>query len=50
MTIDACIKNREDLRIPHIPSLVALIFKDEGGLANHSLSCHSQGSVWLPRK
>ena len=29
--------------LPQDPSLVALLFKDGGGLANHSLSCHPQG-------
>ena len=29
--------------LPQNPSLVALLFKDGGGLANHPLNCHPQG-------
>ena len=43
MTITACVKNKRTSILPRNPSLVALLFKDEGGLANHPLSCHSQG-------
>ena len=43
MTINACVENMKTNSLPHIQRLVALIFKDEGGLANHPLSCHPQG-------
>ena len=43
MTINACVKNMKTNSLPHIQSPVALIFKDEGGLVNHPLSCHPQG-------
>ena len=29
--------------LPQIQSSIALLFKDEGGLANHPLSCHPRG-------
>ena len=43
MTINACVKTKRSNSLPKNPSLVALLFKDEGGLANHPLSCHPQG-------
>ena len=43
MTINACVKNMKTNSLPQIQSLVALLFKVEGGLANHPLSCHPQG-------
>ena len=43
MTINACVKNMRTNSLPRIQSPVALIFKDEGGLANQPLSCHPQG-------
>ena len=43
MTINACVKTKRNNSLPKNPSPVALLFKDEGGLANHALSCHPQG-------
>ena len=43
MTINACVKNMKTNSLPQIQSPVALLFKDEGGLANHPLSFHPQG-------
>ena len=43
MIINASIKSKKIVGLPQIQSLVALIFKDEGVLANHPLSCHPQG-------
>ena len=43
MTITACVKNKRTSSLPQNPSIVALIFKDKRGLANHPLSCHPQG-------
>ena len=43
MTITACVKNKRTSSLPQNPSLVALLFKDKRGLANHPLSCHPQG-------
>ena len=43
MTINACVKNMKTKSLPKIQSPVALLFKDEEGLANHPMSCHSQG-------
>ena len=43
MTINACVENKRTNSLPQNLSLVALLFKDEGGLANHPLSCHPQG-------
>ena len=43
MTKNACVKNVRTGVLPQNPSLVALLFKDGGGLANHPLSCHPQG-------
>ena len=40
MLITACVKNRGTKILPHFQSLVALIFKDEGVLANYPPSCH----------
>ena len=38
MTITACVKNKRTSSLPQNPSLVALLFKDKKGLANHPLS------------
>ena len=43
MTITAYVENKRTNNLPQNHSLIALIFKDEGGLANHPLSCHPQG-------
>ena len=43
MTITACVENKRTRSLPQNLSLVALLFMDEGGLANHPLSCHPQG-------
>ena len=43
MTINACVENKRTSSLPKNFSPVALLFKDEGGLANHPLSCHPQG-------
>ena len=43
MIIKACVKNIKTKNLPQIQSPVALLFMDEGGLANHPLSCHPQG-------
>ena len=43
MTITACVKNKRSSSLPQNPSLVAPLFKDKRGLANHPLSCHPQG-------
>ena len=43
MTINACVENKRTSSLPQNFSLVALLFKDEGGLANHPLSFHPQG-------
>ena len=43
MTITACFKNKRTISLPQNPSPVTLLFKDEGGLANHPLSFHPQG-------
>ena len=43
MTITACVENKMTNSLPQNLSLVALLIKDEGDLANHPLSCHPQG-------
>ena len=43
MEINACVKNMRTNSLPQIQSPIALLFKDKGGLANHSLSYHLQG-------
>ena len=43
MIINVSIKSKRTIGLPHIQSPVALLFKDEGVLANHPLSCHPQG-------
>ena len=43
MLITACVKNRRTKILPQFESPIALLFKDEGVLANHPLSCHPQG-------
>ena len=43
MLITACVKNWRTKILPQNRCLVALLFKDGGGLANHPLSCHPQG-------
>ena len=43
MPITAYVKNKRNNILPQNRCLVALIFKDGGGLANHPLSCHPQG-------
>ena len=43
MTITACVENKWTSSLPQNLSPVALLFKDEGGLANHPLSCNPQG-------
>ena len=42
MLITACVKNKRTKNLPQNRCLVALLFKDGGGLANHPLSCHPQ--------
>ena len=43
MTINACVENKRTSSLPQNLGPVALLFKDEGGLAKHPLSCHPQG-------
>ena len=43
MIITAYVENKRTSSLPQNLSLVALLFKDEGGLDNHPLSCHPQG-------
>ena len=43
MIINASIKNARTVILPQNCYPVDLFFKDEGGLANHPLSCHPQG-------
>ena len=43
MIINVSIKSKRTVRLPKIQCLVALLFKDEGVLSNHPLSCHPQG-------
>ena len=43
MIINVSIKSKRTNILPQNRCLVALIFKDGGGLANHPLSCHPQG-------
>ena len=43
MIINVSIKSKRIIGLAHIQSSVAMLFKDEGVLANHPLSCHSQG-------
>ena len=43
MPITAYVKNKRNNILPENRCLVALIFKDGGGLANNPLSCHPQG-------
>ena len=43
MTITGCVKNKRIDSLPQNLSPKALLFKDEGGLANYPLSCHPQG-------
>ena len=43
MTITAYVENKRTSSLPQNLSPVALLFKDEGGLANHPLSFHPQG-------
>ena len=45
MLVNANIKNMRTISLPQFQSLVALLFKDEGVLANHPLSYHPQGVV-----
>ena len=43
MPISAYVKNKRNNILPQNRCPVGLLFKDGGGLANHPLSCHSQG-------
>ena len=43
MPITAYVKNKRNNILRQNCCLVALLFKDGGGLANHPLSCHPQG-------
>ena len=43
MTITAYVENKRTSSLPQNLSPVALLFKDEGVLANHPLSFHPQG-------
>ena len=43
MIINSSIKNMRTITLPQNCYLVALFFKDGGGLANHTLSCNPQG-------
>ena len=43
MTISTCVRSKTTNILPQNRCLVALLFKDGGGLANHPLSCHPQG-------
>ena len=43
MIINVSIKCKRTVGLPQIQILVALLFKDEGVLANHPLSYHPQG-------
>ena len=43
MTITAYVENNRTSSLPQNLSPIALLFKDEGALANHPLSCHPQG-------
>ena len=43
MLINDCVKNKRTKILPQNHCPIALLFKDGGGLANHPLSCHSQG-------
>ena len=43
MIINVNIKSKRTNILPQDPSLVTLLFKDGGGLANHPLSCHPHG-------
>ena len=45
MTITACVKNKRTSSLSQNPSLVALLFKDKSGLANHPLSCLLRGCL-----
>ena len=45
MTITAFVKNKRTSSLPQNPSLVAQLFKDKRGLANHPLSFHPQGLI-----
>ena len=40
----------EDSVLPPTFNPVVLLFKDEGDLAKHPLSCHPQRGVWQVRK
>ena len=40
MKINACVENKSTSNLPQNLGPVALLFKDEGGLAKHPLSCH----------
>ena len=43
MTITAYVENNRTSSLPQNLIPLALLFKDEGGLANHPLSFHPQG-------
>ena len=43
MPITAYVKNKRNNILRQNCCLVALLFQDGGGLANHPLSCHPQG-------
>ena len=43
MIINVSIKSKRTNILPQNRCLIALIFKDGGGLANHPMSCHLQG-------
>ena len=46
MIINVSIKSKKTVGLPHIQSLVALIFKDEGGFSQSSLEFSSSRGVW----
>ena len=45
MTITACVKNKRTSSLPQNPSLVALLFKDEGGFSQPSSELSSSGRL-----
>ena len=42
MSVNTYVENMRNLRLPQVTLLCALYFKEGGGLATHSLSCHPQ--------
>ena len=42
MSVNTFVENMRNIHLPQVPLPYALYFKERGGLATNSLSCHPQ--------